>query len=130
MTLGISVYEIAVIVIICEFVLIAFVHLLFDLSSERFRWASYLNDRFKNMQIRLKQRSWTSRLVQIGWLAPLLITAIPFSGGVWTGLALSRVMDLSNKQAFWSVSIGTVFGCGIFLLTALGVLTIIDLPQA
>ena len=129
MLLGISAYEIAIIVVICEFILIAFIHILFDLSVERFRWANFLNDRFKNMQIHLRQGNWTSRLVQIGWLGPLLITAIPFSGGVWTGMALSRVMTLSNKQTFWSVGIGAVLGCAIFLLAALGVLTIIDLPQ-
>lgn len=130
LVLGITAYEIAVIVLICEFILMAFIHLLFDLSLGRFSWANYLNNRFERIQDHLKQGKWTSRLIQVGWLGPLFITSLPFSGGVWTGMALSRVMVLSNKQTLWSVGLGAVLGCSIFLLAALGILTIVDIPQA
>ncbi len=125
-----SAYEITVIVLICEFVLMAFVHCLFDLSFRRFRWANYLNERLEKMQIHLKQGKWTSRLLQIGWLGPLFITALPFSGGVWTGMALSHVMTFSNRQTLWSVGAGAILGCLIFLLAALGILTIVEIPSA
>ncbi len=130
LVLGITAYEIAVIVLICEFVLMAFVHQLFEHSLAHFRWTHYLTERFERMQVHLKQGKWTSRLIRIGWLGPLFITALPFSGGVWTGMALSRVMTLSTRQTLWAVGVGAIFGCCIFLLAALGILTIVDLPQA
>lgn len=125
-----SAYEITVIVLICEFALMAFVHRLFDLSLKQFRWASYLTERFEKIQAHLKRGKWTSRLVQIGWLGPLFITALPFSGGVWTGMALSRVMTLSNRRTMWAVGSGAVLGCTLFLLAALGILTIVEIPSA
>lgn len=130
MVLGISAYEIAVIVVICEFGLIVFIHCLFTLSLGRFRWTQFLSDHFDRIQIHLKEGKWTSRFLKIGWFGPLFITAVPFSGGVWTGMALSKVMNLPNKQTLWSVSVGAVIGCAIFLLAALGILTIVDFPQA
>ncbi len=130
LVLGMTAYEIALIVVISEFVLMAFVHRLFGVSFEHFRWAKYLNQRFERIQDHLKQGKWTSRLIHIGWFGPLFITALPFSGGVWTGMALSRVMSLSTRKTVWSVGAGAVIGCGIFLLAALGILTIVDLPPA
>ncbi len=107
-----------------------FVHRLFNFSFHKFNWAKYLNERFERVQSQLMHGKWTSRLIKIGWLGPLFITSLPFSGGVWTGMALSRVMTLSTKQTLWSVGIGAVLGCSIFLLAALGILSIVDLSQA
>ena len=74
----------------------------------------------------MKQRKLTKALINLGWLGPLTITALPFTGGVWSGMALSRVMGLSHKKTLFAVSLGAVIGCLVFALAALGVLSIID----
>jgi len=67
--------------------------------------------------------------MQIGWLGPLVITAIPFGGGVWTGMSLARVMNLPGKQTQLAVGVGTVIGCLIFVLASLGILSLVDVAQ-
>jgi len=89
-----------------------------------------LKQRSELIQDKLKRGKWSSRLIQLGWLGPLTITALPFAGGVWTGMALSRVMVLSHRKTLWAVGVGAVLGCSIFTLASLGVLSIVDLPSA
>lgn len=128
--LGMDVLEISIIIIICEFTLMAIVDFIFTWSLDRFAWSRLLKQRSEKFQEKLKTRRWSARLIQLGWLGPLLITAIPFSGGVWTGMALARIMVLPNRKTIWAVGIGAVIGCSIFALAALGVLSFIDIPNS
>lgn len=127
--LGLSAWEIGGIVIISDFILMAFINHMFDLSFEKFKWAQYLQDRSNRVQDRLNQRKWTARLMKIGWLGPLAITTIPFGGGVWTGISLARVMNLSSRETNLAVGVGVILGCLIFVLAALGILSIIELSE-
>ena len=130
LVLGVEAYEIGIIVVLSEFVLMAIINHIFNLSFENFKWALYLRERSERIQAHLKQRTWTARLIQIGWLGPLIITAVPFAGGVWTGISLSQVMNLSNRQTLLSVGVGAILGSLIFVLASLGILSIVDIPKA
>jgi len=127
--IGLSAYEIGIVVVLSEFVLMAIINHLFDLSFEKFKWAIYLRARSERIQSHLGKSRWTSWLMSIGWLGPLVITALPFGGGVWTGTSLARVMNLSSRQTMVSVGVGAVLGCLIFVLASLGILSIVELSE-
>lgn len=120
--MGLNAWEIGIIVILSDFVLMAFINHMFDLSFAKFKWAIYLQKHSRRIQDRLSKRRWTAGLMKIGWLGPLTITTIPFGGGVWTGISLARVMNLSSRQTSWAVGVGVILGCLIFVLAALGIL--------
>ncbi|NQV41670.1 MAG: small multi-drug export protein [Candidatus Marinimicrobia bacterium] len=127
--MGLNAWEVGIIVILSDFVLMVFLTRMFDLSFEKFKWAIYLQERSQRIQERLSKRKWTAGLMKIGWLGPLAMTAIPFGGGVWTGLALARVMNLSSKQTSLAVGVGVILGCLIFVLAALGILSIVEFQE-
>ena len=127
LVMGLSAYEIGVVVLLCEVVLMSVILYMIEYSADRFRLTCYLRNRSEKVQTNMEERVWVSRLMKIGWLAPLVITAVPFMGGVWSGMALSKVMGLSLRKSLWSVGMGAVVGCAIFVLTALGVLSLVDL---
>jgi uncharacterized membrane protein len=128
--MGLTAWEIGIIVILSDFVLMVFITHMFDLSVEKFKWANYLQERSQKIQTRLGQRKWTGELMKIGWLGPLAITTLPFGGGVWTGLSLARVMNLPRRQTNLAVGVGVVLGCLIFVLAALGILSVVDIAEA
>ena len=130
LVIGLSVYEIGIVVVLSEFVLMVVINHIFDLSFEKFKWAMYLRNRSERIQTHLNKGKWTARLMRIGWLGPLAITALPFSGGVWTGTSLARVMNLSNRQTLWAVGVGAVLGCLIFVLASLGILNMVEISEA
>ena len=130
LVMGLNAWEIGIIVILSDFVLMAFINHMFDLSFEKFKWAMYLQERSSRIQNRLSQRKWTAGLMKIGWLGPLAITTVPFGGGVWTGISLARVMNLSSRQTNLVVGVGVILGCLIFVLAALGILSFVELSEA
>lgn len=125
--MGLSVLNISLAVLLCEFMLIAAVDILFNVSFDKFKWAIWLKERSERVQNRLEKRPWTSKLLAFGWMGPLAITAMPFAGGVWTGMAFARILALPHRTTIWVVSIGAVLGCSIFALAALGILSLVDL---
>ncbi len=126
--MGLSVLNISLAVILCEFTLMVAVDFIFELSFDKFRWARYLKDWSERVQAHLQKGRWTSKLLKLGWLGPMTITAMPFAGGVWTGMALARALSLPRRTTIWVVGIGAILGCGIFALAALGILTLVDIP--
>lgn len=127
--LGLTAYQIGIVVVLSEFVLMVLVNHLFDISYDKFRWAIYLRERSERIQEHLKKGKWSSRLLRIGWMGPMTVTALPFAGGVWSGMALAKVMILSNRQTMLSVGIGAVIGCAVFVLAAIGILNFVEIPQ-
>ncbi|MBT3227744.1 MAG: small multi-drug export protein [Candidatus Marinimicrobia bacterium] len=128
--MGLNAWEIGIIVILSDFVLMVIINHMFDLSFEKFKWAMYLRERSTRIQARLSKRNWTAGLMKIGWLGPLIMTTIPFGGGVWTGISLARVMNLSSRQSTFAVGVGVILGCLIFILAALGILSIVEISEA
>lgn len=127
--LGMTAYEIGVIVILSDFLLMAVLNHIFDFSFEKFKWATYLRKRSEQIQFQLEKRKWTAWLIKIGWLGPLTVTTLPFAGGVWTGTSLARVMNLSSRQTNVSVGLGIILGCWIFVLAAMGILSFVTFPE-
>jgi len=125
--LGLTAWEIGLVVILSDFVLMAVIDRLLVLSIQTFSWGHYLTDRTQRIQERLGRRKWTASLMKLGWLGPLVITTVPFGGGVWTGTALARIMHLSKKQTILSVGVGVILGCLIFVLAALGILSMVEI---
>ncbi len=128
--MGLNAYEIGMVVLLCEVVLMSVILYFLELSSDKFRITRYLMNRSEQIQTSIAKRAWIGHLMKYGWIAPLVITAIPFMGGVWSGMAVSKVMNLSVKKSLWSVGAGAVFGCLIFVLAALGLVNLVDLSTA
>lgn len=124
--MGLTAWEVGIVVILSDFALMAGLNYIFDLTFQNFKWAEYLKHRIERGQKRLSSRKWISGLTKVGWLGPLLITSTPFAGGVWTGISLARIMNLSRRQTNLSVGIGVILGCLVFVLAAIGVLDIIE----
>ena len=117
-------------VILSDLVLMFLVDMIFARSVDRLSLFQSIRQRSERFQERMKARKFSTALIGMGWLGPLAITAIPFAGGVWSGMALSRIMALSHKKTLFAVGLGVVIGCLVFALAALGVLSIIDLSKA
>jgi len=129
LVLGLNAWEIGIVVILSDFILMTGLNFMFDLSFEKLRWARYLKDRIERGQNRLSNRKWLSGLLKVGWLGPLVITSTPFAGGVWTGISLARVMNLSKRQTNLAVGMGVILGCLVFVLASLGILSIVEISS-
>lgn len=128
--MGLNAWEIGLVVVLADFALMIFINWMLRLSLEKFKWAKYLRGRSRHIQERLNRRKWTAGLMKIGWLGPLTMTTIPFGGGVWTGMSLARLMSLPRRQTNLAVGLGVILGSLIFVLAALGVLSIVELTTA
>ena len=58
----------------------------------------------------------------LGRMGVIVVTAIPFSGGVLTGIALCRLLKLRYKESFVLLSIGSFLGCLLFVLGVEGII--------
>ncbi|OIO66389.1 MAG: hypothetical protein AUJ47_01460 [Candidatus Marinimicrobia bacterium CG1_02_48_14] len=125
--LGYTAYGVALIVILCDLALMFVVYQIFSASFAKLKWIQNLRYRFESGQAWLAGGRWTRKLIPLGWLGVVAITATPFAGGVWTGIALSRTLAMNAKQTYWAVGLGSVIGCAIFLFAALGVMHLVRL---
>lgn len=114
--------------ILCEFVLMAILDFMISFSSSRFQWVYWLKDHYRRVQSRLERSRWNSLLLKLGWLGPLTITALPFAGGVWSGMAFARLLSISRKKTIVLVGVGAILGCALFAMAALGILTLVEIP--
>jgi len=57
-----------------------------------------------------------------GKMGVLAVVIFPFSGGVWTGIALCHLLKLRYKESFVLLSIGTFLGCLLFVLGVEGII--------
>jgi len=126
--MGVSILNISLAVLICEFTLIIAVDFIFELSFDKFRWAQFLKNRSERVQAHLQKGKWSAKLLKLGWMGPMTITALPFAGGVWTGMAFARALSLPHRTMLIVVGVGAILGCAIFALAALGILSLVDIP--
>lgn len=120
-----NLYVISVVIIISDIILMLFVGSLFQVTTKHVFPFTLLKRGAENKEQKLKKSKLAEQIIKIGKLSPMILTAIPFAGGVWSGMALSKILKLSNKEAYWLVSIGSVIGCIIFLLGALGIINLL-----
>ncbi|MCB0282585.1 MAG: small multi-drug export protein [Calditrichaeota bacterium] len=119
-----NLYIVSLVIIMCDLVLMLFVARLLSVTTKHVFPFTLLQREAVNREDKLKKSKLVARILKIGKLSPLIITAIPFSGGVWSGMLLSRILKLADKDAYWQVAIGSVIGCYIFLLAAMGLINL------
>ncbi|MCF7797901.1 MAG: small multi-drug export protein [Lentisphaeria bacterium] len=129
LVLGFSAWSIAAIVILCDMVLMFILLNLFAVSISRLKWMRLVRKRFEWAQEWLAEGRWTRKLIPVGWLGVVAITAIPLAGGVWSGVALSRTMAMTRNQSIITITLGIILGCAIFLFAALGVMHVVSIPS-
>jgi uncharacterized membrane protein len=118
--LGLDLYLISGVVIATDLILMILLDGMLHLSRQRFQILHLIHLKLQKWQNNLENSALGKRILPIGKVGTLILTATPFSGGVWTGMAVSRILTLQHHETFWLVGIGSVVGCGIFLLAALG----------
>lgn len=119
-----NLYIVSIVIIISDIILMFLVGGLFKITVKHVFPFTLLQRNAKTRESRIKESKLTAKVLKFGRLGPMIITAIPFSGGVWSGILVSKILKLSNKETYWQVSVGSVIGCLIFLLAALGFIEI------
>lgn len=117
-----NIYIVSIVIIACDMVLMFLIGSLFQITLKRFLPVKLFQWQTTIKENKLKKSRWTQKITRFGKISPLVLTAIPFAGGVWSGMALSKILHLNNKDTYWLVSIGSIIGCAIFLLAALGLI--------
>ncbi len=120
-----NLYIVSVVIILSDFALMVGVVHLFQTTAKRVFPFTILKHKADKIEQKLKGSALSDRILKIGKAGTLIITAIPFAGGVWSGVALSKTLQIGNKETYWLVGIGSVIGCAIFFLAAEGVITFI-----
>lgn len=123
--LEMNLYLVSLVIIFSDLLLMIFVNRLFQVSMNRLFPFILLQRKALKVEEKLKRSIWGTRLIKIGQAGTLIVTATPFAGGVWSGMALAKILQLKNKQAYWLTGIGSVIGCAVFLLAALGFINLI-----
>jgi uncharacterized membrane protein len=117
---GLNLYLIAGIVIITDLVLMVFLEEMMTITRQRIKFFDIIHSKLKKWQNYLENSTLGKKILPIGKAGTLILTATPFSGGVWTGLAVSRILTLRSNETLWLVGSGSIIGCAIFLLAAMG----------
>ncbi len=120
-----NLFIVSTVIILGDLVLMVVINKLFQTTVNRVFPFTILQHKAANVEQKLKESNLADKIAKIGKAGTLIITAIPFAGGVWSGVALSKILQLENKQTFWLVGLGSVIGCLIFLLAAEGFINLI-----
>ncbi len=123
--LGMNLYLVSVVIVASDLLLMVFVNRLLQVTMNRVFPFTVLRNKAIKAEEKLKASTWGDKLIRVGQAGTLIVTAIPFAGGVWSGIALAKILQLSNKQAYWLTGIGSVIGCIIFLFAAMGIIKLI-----
>ena len=91
-----------------------FYHLYGSLSGSRI--IKRLRERFSKKEKRLRESRFFSWMQVIGVPGVVAITLIPMKGcGMWSGVLLSKFLELPKKRSYPLLLLGSVLGC-VFLL--------------
>ena len=123
--LKMNLYMVSVVIIISDIFLMVLLGRLFQATANRVFPFTILQRKVVSVEQKLKESNLAEKIIKIGKVGILIITAVPFMGGVWSGMALSKIIQLDNKQAYWLTGIGTIIGCAIFLLAAKGFINLL-----
>ena len=116
--LGLNLYWVTVIVIITDLSLMIFVDRMIDVTQGHFALPKIVRKRVNRLYKWLLESVWGKRLQQLGKLGTLSLTATPFIGGVWSGIALAHILVLTRRSTLTLITFGTFIGCGIFLFAS------------
>jgi uncharacterized membrane protein len=118
-------YIVSLVIITTDIMLMFFVERLFHVTSKHVFPFTLLQRKAERLEQKIKQSHFAEKIIKVGRVSTIILTATPFAGGVWSGLILARILQINTKEAYWMVSIGTVIGCLIFLLAAEGIINLI-----
>lgn len=120
-----NLYVVSLVIILSDLGLMVAVARLFQTTVKRVFPFTLLQHKADKIEQKMKGSALADRLIKIGKAGTLVITAVPFAGGVWSGVVLAKILQLDNEQTYWLVGIGSVIGCLIFLLAAEGAINFI-----
>ena len=120
--LHMDLYVVSVVVIACDLFLMVVVARLLEAGQNSIGFLKRLQKHAQRIESKVQTSTLARRLLQAGKAGVLIITAVPMAGGVWSGMALAHILQSSRREAYWLVGVGSVFGCLVFLLAALGII--------
>jgi uncharacterized membrane protein len=123
--LGFNLYVVSFIIIITDILLMLAVDKVFKIAAKTVFPFTIIYSRLLKLKTHLEEGSLGKKLLLLGRMGALIITAIPFAGGVWSGVIVARILNLQYKQTYMLVGVGTVIGCGIFLIIIEGLIWVL-----
>lgn len=118
--MGMSPVNIGVTVLITDIGLMFFAQALLE-NSLRLKWLKKLQQKIFISEDKLERSRWLRSFQNLGRLGVVIATSIPLSGGIWTGLLMSKVLGLGKAESYVLVALGSTFGCAIFVVSFLGI---------
>ncbi|RLC48544.1 MAG: hypothetical protein DRH57_01965 [Candidatus Cloacimonadota bacterium] len=123
---GYPLWFITIFVIITDISLTPFIYRLLHISSSNIKLLNLLHQKMIMKKEKFEKNKYLNLfIVNFGKLAVVGITAIPLSGGIWTGTILSYILHLKFKETMLLVTIGNSIGAMIFYLSFKGILSIV-----
>jgi uncharacterized membrane protein len=123
--IGINLYVISITIILTDLLLMVFIDRSYCFMAQRVFPFTLIQKKVIKYNKRLEESLLSKKVLFCGKASAMIITAVPFAGGVWSGLAIAYSLNINKIQTYWLVGAGTVIGCGIFYIAAEGVLQII-----
>ncbi len=111
---GLNVYLVLGLAITIDISLIPFVFWVYKGTTRKI--SLVIKKRLSSKEEKITESRMMRFIKPLGRMGVLVVTAIPFSGGVLTGIALCRLLKLRYKESFVLLSIGTFLGCLLFVL--------------
>jgi len=122
---GLNLYTITGLVIITDLVLMLFIEKVISSGVRKLEKFDFVKQKKINLKHFLTDTKIGIYLQHLGKLGVLIITALPFAGGVWSGAALSKIVNLSRPIVIILLTIGVIVGASIFHFGSLGLIAVI-----
>ena len=123
---GLTPVFIGIIVIIYDLALMVVVRMIFE-NSSRITWLERLRKKLFADHDKLRKSKWLKFCQNLGRLGVFIITAVPFSGGLWTGSILAHILNLQRKETYILVGLGSILGCAIFVVSFMGIVKLVNI---
>jgi uncharacterized membrane protein len=117
---GLSPFTIGIVVILWDYGLMVIIRKLFN-DKLKWKWLDKMRAKLFEDQNKMKQSKWTNIILNLGKSGVILIVALPFAGGVWSGAIISHIMKLSKTESYLLIGLGSTIGCAIFVLSFIGI---------
>jgi len=111
---GLNVYLVLGLSIAIDISLIPFVFWVYKGTTRKI--SLVIKKRLSSKEEKITESRMMRFIKPLGKMGVLVVTAIPFSGGVLTGIALCHLLKLRYKESFVLLSIGSFLGCLLFVL--------------
>jgi uncharacterized membrane protein len=120
---GLNAYLVLGLAITIDISLIPFVFWVYKGTTRKL--SLLIKKRLSSKEEKINESRMMRFIKPLGRMGVLVVTAIPFSGGVLTGIALCRLLKLRYKESFVLLSIGSFLGCLLFVLGVEGIIKLV-----